>query len=350
MQAKHNLNTRAMNTVVLLIAIIAVGWLLVIGRDLLIPLVLALIIWYLLDTLANRIQQLKFGNHSLPYPVALSGAFMLMVFALLLVINMVAENATELTTQIDDYEENIKVKLKGLITMVSPYFDFGFDQVSDLLSPQKLVSWTTTLLSSLTSNLALIIIYLLFLFVEQSVFEKKFSAFFSNPEQLKKAQSIRQEVMTQIRIYLSVKTLVSVMTGVLSAGLLAIIGVDFAIFWGFIIFLLNFIPTIGSLLGVIFPAILSLVQFDTSWQFFVVIIVLGGLQFSIGNILEPRLMGSSLNLSGLVIMLALAIWGGIWGITGMILSVPLTVVIMIICSQFPTTRPIAVLLSGKGSV
>ena len=350
MHGQNKLNIKALNIVIFLMAIILVGWLLIIGRDLLIPLILALIIWYLLDTLAKGLQSFRLGNFGVSYPIALGCAFLVMIAAIILVINMVAANAVELAVQADDYEENIKTKLQGLIAMISPHFDFGLEQLSELLSPQKLVSWTTGVISSLASSLTLIIIYLLFLFLEQSVFEKKFSALFGDDEKLKKAHEIRTEIMTKIRVYLSVKTLVSVMTGLLSWGLLAWIGVDFAVFWGFIIFLLNYIPTIGSLLGVVFPAILSLVQFDSSWQFFVVVAVLGSAQFSIGNILEPRLMGSSLNLSGLVIMLALAIWGGIWGITGMILSVPITVVIMIICAQFPASRPFAVLLSGKGAV
>ena len=350
MHGQNKLNIKALNIVIFLMAIILVGWLLIIGRDLLIPLILALIVWYLLDTLAKGLQSFRLGNFGVSYPIALGCAFLVMIAAIILVINMVAANAVELAAQADDYEENIKTKLQGLIAMISPHFDFGLEQLSDLLSPQKLVSWTTGVISSLASSLTLIIIYLLFLFLEQSVFEKKFSALFGDDEKLKKAHEIRTEIMTKIRVYLSVKTLVSVMTGLLSWGLLAWIGVDFAVFWGFIIFLLNYIPTIGSLLGVVFPAILSLVQFDSSWQFFVVVAVLGSAQFSIGNILEPRLMGSSLNLSGLVIMLALAIWGGIWGITGMILSVPITVVIMIICAQFPASRPFAVLLSGKGAV
>ena len=350
MNGQNKLNIKALNIVIFLMAIILVGWLLIIGRDLLIPLILALIIWYLLDTLAKGLQSFRLGNFGVSYPIALGCAFLVMIAAIILVINMVAANAVELAVQADDYEENIKTKLQGLIAMISPHFDFGLEQLSELLSPQKLVSWTTGVISSLASSLTLIIIYLLFLFLEQSVFEKKFSALFGDDEKLKKAHEIRTEIMTKIRVYLSVKTLVSVMTGLLSWGLLAWIGVDFAVFWGFIIFLLNYIPTIGSLLGVVFPAILSLVQFDSSWQFFVVVAVLGSAQFSIGNILEPRLMGSSLNLSGLVIMLALAIWGGIWGITGMILSVPITVVIMIICAQFPASRPFAVLLSGKGAV
>ena len=129
-----------------------------------------------------------------------------------------------------------------------------------------------------------------------------------------------------------------------------LIGVDYPVFWGFIVFLFNYIPTIGSMLAVAFPAALALVQFDTSSEFFLVVLLLGGLQFLIGNVLEPKLMGSSLNISGIVIMLSLALWGAIWGVVGMVLCVPLTVVTMIICARFPAWRPIAVLLSADGNI
>ena len=120
---------------------------------------------------------------------------------------------------------------------------------------------------------------------------------------------IRREITHKVQTYLSVKTLVSALTGSVSFLILTFLGVDYAVFWEFIIFILNYIPTIGSLFGVVFPAMLALVQFETFWQFLAVVIFLGGLQFLMGSILEPRLMGSNLNLSGVVIILSLAIWG-----------------------------------------
>ena len=346
----ETLNISALNIASLLLATIMVGWLLIIGRNLLIPLILALILWYLLDSIAHFLQSPPIGNFSIPYPVALTGAFLIMIAMILLVVDMVAANVTELSKHTQDYQENIQTKIQGLIATVAPNSEFRLDKLNDLLNLQKLVGWTTAVIGSVTGTLMLVMIYLMFLFAEQTVFEKKFTALFKDPEKLTRAQHIRTEIMQKIRIYLSVKTLVSMMTGVLSFLLLTLIGVDYAAFWGFIIFLLNYIPTIGSMLGVVFPAVLALVQFDTSWQFFAVLVLLGGLQFMIGNIVEPRLMGSSLNLSGLVIMLALAIWGAIWGITGMILSVPITVVMLIVCAHFPASRPVAVLLSSDGKV
>ena len=104
------------------------------------------------------------------------------------------------------------------------------------------------------------------------------------------------------------------------------------------------------MLAVLFPALLSLVQFPTFTPFVIIITSLGCIQVLIGNILEPRLLGNSLNLSPLVVMLSLALWGSIWGIAGMFLSVPFTVILMIIFSEFPKTRSIAIILSQNGKI
>ena len=117
---------------------------------------------------------------------------------------------------------------------------------------------------------------------------------------------------------------------------------------GAVVFMLNYIPVIGSLIGVLFPSLLVLVQFGSFGPFFAAVLGLGGIQFGMGNVLDPRLMGSSLNLSPLAIIVALAVWGGLWGVAGMFLCVPITVIVMIVCAQFEGTRPLAVLLSADG--
>jgi predicted PurR-regulated permease PerM len=117
-----------------------------------------------------------------------------------------------------------------------------------------------------------------------------------------------------------------------------------------LIFLLNFIPSIGSIIATIFPTILALVDGNSLWPFIIVGGGITALQFAIGNIIEPRLMGNTLNLSPLIILLSLALWGSIWGVAGAVLCVPITVICTIVCSYFPTTRPIAVLLSKNGQL
>ena len=140
----------------------------------------------------------------------------------------------------------------------------------------------------------------------------------------------------------------SLVTAALSWAVLALIGCQNASFWALVIFMLNFIPVVGSLLSVVFPALLVLVQFGSFGPFFASLILLTAIQIGVSNVLEPRLMGSSLNLSPMAILVALAVWGGLWGVAGMFLCVPITVIVMIVCAHFQSTRPMAVLLSADG--
>jgi predicted PurR-regulated permease PerM len=169
----------------------------------------------------------------------------------------------------------------------------------------------------------------------------------------KKYNSVNQlvsKIDRSISNYIALKTLVSLLTGFFSYFVLIAIGVDAPLFWSFLIFILNFIPTIGSLIATLFPAIFSVLQFGEFTPGILVLAIVGAVQLIMGNIVEPRLMGSSLNISPLVVFLALVMWGVIWGIPGMLLSVPITVILIIIMSEFPGTRPLAVLLSQRGEI
>jgi predicted PurR-regulated permease PerM len=127
-------------------------------------------------------------------------------------------------------------------------------------------------------------------------------------------------------------------------------GLDFALFWAFVIFVFNFIPTIGSIVATFFPSLIALVQFETLTPFFIILIGVGLIQILIGVILEPKFYGNSLNISPLVIVISLVFWGQLWGIVGMLLCVPITVIMINVFAQFTRTRPIAVLLSQNGKL
>jgi predicted PurR-regulated permease PerM len=193
-------------------------------------------------------------------------------------------------------------------------------------------------------------VYVLFLFLEQKSFHQKMQALVEKEERRKELYGFIRHIESDIRMYIGIKVLTSGLTGVLSYVVMRLVGLDFAGFWAVLIFVFNFIPTIGSIVATIFPTILALVQFEGYVPFLVMGLGIGGLQFFIGNILEPRLMGNRLNLSPLVILLSLALWGTLWGFIGMIISVPLTAIAMIILSHFPRTRPLAIILSRRGRV
>ncbi len=142
----------------------------------------------------------------------------------------------------------------------------------------------------------------------------------------------------------------SVLTGVLSYLILISFGLHNAEFWAIFIFLMNYIPTVGSLVSLVLTLLAMAVQITSLLMLLALAGALTAVHILVGNVIEPRYMGIHLNLSPLVILLSLAIWGSIWGVIGMLLCVPGMTMINIILANFPTTKPIAILLSADGKV
>jgi predicted PurR-regulated permease PerM len=325
--------------------------LLIEGRDLLIPIAVAIMIWYLLNALARGFHALPLGTRHLPNWVSMALAIVTVLIGLALVAELISGNIAQVSAAAPGYQANIEILIAKASSLA------GFDQppdiaaVFDQINLRTLASRFAAAAAGFAGNFGIVLIYVLFLLFEQKGFDKKLRALFPDRIRRDEIHSLLHRMQEQIQTYVAIKTATSVLTGAISYGVLKIVGVDFAEFWGFIIFLLNYIPTVGSLLGIIFPALLTLVQFpEPLVPFLIVLGGIGAVQFLIGNVLEPRLTGSSLNISPLVVILSLALWGSIWGIVGMFLCVPLTVIAMIILSYFERTRPIAILLSGDGRI
>ena len=204
--------------------------------------------------------------------------------------------------------------------------------------------------ANLVTSAGMIIIYMLFIFIEQSTFNKKFSVLFPNRTQSKKMRYILESIDTNMKKYLFMKTLLSGITGILSYFWLQMIGVEFAGIWAFVVFITSYIPTIGAIVACALPILYSLITAPSLHQPILTAIGLIGLQIIFGNILEPKLTGKTLNLSTLAILINLVFWGMIWGIAGMFFSVPLLVATFIITAQFDSTRWIAILLSADGKI
>ena len=175
-------------------------------------------------------------------------------------------------------------------------------------------------------------------------------ALFPQSEHKKLVNNILNHIVQDTQTYLGLKTLLSLITATLSWIIMKAVGLDFAEFWALLIFFLNFIPNIGAIVATTFPALLALIQFQSWLPFIIITSGVVAIQFMIGNLVEPRFLGKSLNLSALVILFALALWGAIWGVLGMFLSVPITVMMMIIFAHFKATRPIAIMLSQDGYI
>lgn len=142
-----------------------------------------------------------------------------------------------------------------------------------------------------------------------------------------------KKITEQIQRYILAKFGINLIAGIITTIVLAIIGVDFPIVWGLFVFLFNFIPTIGSAAALVFPVLFTLVQFDSFGSVILVLVLMAGIQTLAFNVAEPMILGKRLNLNPLLILLSVLVWGYIWGIVGMLLSVPLTAIIKIIISN-----------------
>ena len=250
------------------------------------------------------------------------------------------------------YQKNLIIRLENM-----PFIDMALLSEQSLMTtvgnwidlPAYAASVATSFASILASG-GLILIYILFLFLEQGKFDQKITALFSEGGTESGARNIISRIRDDIQKYISIKMFTSTVTGSLSYIILMFLEVDFAGVWGLLIFLLNFIPTVGSIVATIFPALIALAQSDGYSLFLFVLAGIGACQILIGNILEPRMMGSSFNLSPIVILLNLALWGTIWGIIGMLLCVPFLIILTIVLSHFPNTRAIAIMLSSDGKL
>lgn len=204
--------------------------------------------------------------------------------------------------------------------------------------------------ANLVTSAGMILVYILFMFIEQSTFNKKFAALFPNKRQSTKMRYIIDSIDDNMKKYLFMKTLLSGITGILSFFWLEMIGVQFAGIWAFIVFITSYIPTIGAIVACALPILYSLITAPSLHQPILTAIGLIALQVIFGNILEPKFTGKTLNLSTLAILINLVFWGMIWGIAGMFFSVPLLVATFIITAQFDSTRWIAILLSADGKI
>lgn len=194
--------------------------------------------------------------------------------------------------------------------------------------------------------LAVTFVYLIFLVAEKVSFPRRLRLALGE-RQGENVLRVVENINQAIAQYIIVKTLVSGVAGALSMAVLAAFGVDFALMWGILIFVLNFIPYLGSLIAVALPILLSFVMLDEAWKPVVIAALLIGIQQASGTLLETRLAGQRLDVSPLLILLSLAFWGALWGIVGMILAVPLLVILRIILDNIPETRPIATLISNQ---
>jgi predicted PurR-regulated permease PerM len=320
---------------------VVVWWL----REILAPLALALFLMVIIDGFARLLGHRIPG---FPKPAALPVALTLTILAFGLAVVVVAENAGVFISQLVADEP----KLNGLIARIGGQFGMQVPPtVEDLIAQIDFPAYLTSLANAfknLAADATLVFIYLIFLLASRSGFERKAQQLYRTPEDRAHASRIFLRIRTGVERYVWVQTWVGLIISTLSWALMAVVGLDNALFWAFLIFLAIYIPILGAVVGILLPPLFALVQFETYWQAVVLLVGAELIHFTVGNFVAPRMQGVALNVDPVAVVLSLAFWGAIWGVPGMFLSTPFTVVGIVILVQFKSTRWIAVLLSRDG--
>ena len=318
-------------------------------RELLAPFALAIFIWLIIDAFARWMDKL---SPKFPYWLALTIAVLTVVGMMIGFILVIVDTVGDVVKDAPRYE----ARLTEIFTSIAD--KTGQENMSwqtlneNFEITQKIqggLGGFAATVQGVLSEFMLIALYVVFLFAAQSSFPKKMDDLFPNMDRRVQAAKVGERIRMSIEKYLSVQTIISLMQTVVSYVGMTALGLDNALFWALVIFVLNYIPIVGGLAAVALPCIFALVQFDSMGRVAILAGILFGAQFVIGNTIQPKMMGDSMNLSALVVILALSVWMALWGGVGAFLSAPLTVIIMIILAQFPTTRWIAVLLSADGN-
>lgn len=319
-------------------------------KTILIPFVVAVIVWYTIRLVQLAIKRITFRGHPLPRWVRGSLAFLVIMSTLALLAGMLINNLRNIAEVLPQYEENLRLMRQQAGERFGSGLMGRFENAASGIDLTKVLSMVLNSLTALFGNGFMVLLYAAFIMLEERYARDKLLSLSPNDESRQRTLDVLRRVDRSLAHYVTLKTGVSALTGILSYIALLVIGVDLAFFWAVVIFLLNYIPTIGSLVATVFPALIAGLQFGAPGPMLWVLGVVGAIQVVVGNILEPRLMGNSLNVSALVVILMLTFWGWLWGIVGMMLSVPITVTMVIVMAQFPATRWLAVLLSDKGQV
>jgi AI-2 transport protein TqsA len=315
-------------------------YVLYIGSSIIIPFVVAVLLSFMVLSISYFYE--KRGLHkTLSFIVAIF-TIGLVFYGIWKVIN---SNVEEIIVAAPEYQEKLISLFDTYTEKYSVDATLLRDQVIAKINFTSLLSWAAAAVAIIVKNTGIILFFTIFILLESKSFRSKLALITGGDKST--FFHVFEQIQDDMKSYFMIKTITSMAVWLLSAIIMYFFWLDFLVFWAFIIFLLNYIPTVGSIIAVLFPVLFSLVQFESPYLTTIFLICMIGAQVLIWNFVEPRLMWNKLNLSPLVILVSLIFWGTLWGPVGMLLSVPIMVMINITLAHIEVTRPIAVLLSEK---
>ncbi|RAH99879.1 hypothetical protein DLJ53_19230 [Acuticoccus sediminis] len=332
------------------VLIAATIWILNTAESVLRPLATSLLIWLVLSatsaTLVRLVPRRWRHRRTTARVVSIFGITAIVALISILMVGAVAEFRSNLPL----YQQNVD----QLLALVQEYVG-SKEQLSlfDLLQQIDVRSLLINLAGSTaayTSAIFVVFLYVAFIFVESQAFDSKLTAIAGGPEEEARLRRMAIDVKSAIDDVLSVQVLVGLVQAVPTFLVLLLVGVDAAVFWAVLVFFFSFIPTIGSIFGILLPVLMTLLQFLEFWPVVIVLVAVGIVQILGTNVLMPALMSRSLNLSSFVVLVAVFAGGALWGVVGALIAVPVLTVAIIICSKIDSLRWIAVLVSANGDI
>jgi predicted PurR-regulated permease PerM len=322
------------------------------GTSLFVPLVIAIFLSILLNPVIVFLEKYR-----IPHFLAVVITMLIAVVVIFSLYESISQSVSSFMNGFSKYSEKIDSLVRRTVDFLGISPDVLSGELKILDDPQaaKLMEGVSLsnlfymVLNSLTTfitQLIMVFLFLLFILMGRGHMMDKIKVSFSESTSNKSLQ-MYNNITKQVQKYLGIKTLISFLTALFVMGVLLLFGVDFVLVWGILTFLFNFIPNIGSFGATLLPVTFALIQFDNPLIALWLALCLFGVQFVFGNILEPKIMGESVDLSAVVILFALLLWGLIWGVPGMFLAVPMTAVIKIIFENIEGLKPVAILMSGR---
>lgn len=336
---------RAIGAALMVIAVVVAGAALHWMGGILSPLALAIFLMVMIESFTRT---LKARVPIMPEWAALGSALSILVLSFLVTAWIIAQYASGFIEQISGYAP----RLNGLIAHLAQSAGIAvpptIGQIFQSFDPMKYVGVIAQGFQSFLANISYVLIYLGFLMASRAGFRRKWVTLWPGHEERSHAMAVFGRIKVGVERYLWVQTVTGLLIALASWAAMAIVGLDNAFFWAFLIFVVGYIPIIGPLVAGLIPPIFALVQFEGYGPALVLLVALNAISIVVGNLILPRMQADSLNLDPVVVLLSLAFWGAIWGVAGMFLSTPLTVAAMIVLAQFRSSHWIAVLLSGDG--
>jgi AI-2 transport protein TqsA len=322
---------RSIRNILLVFLFILAFWLLNILSSLLLPLVFATLVVIMYQPLMIFLRKHKF-----PTGVIVPIIATLTILIILIIINIFIDTIGKFTEQSDFLAVQFIKKVEAIISKIDDltHSRLNLDNITEYLLGLFNSTSLTKALSSFAAGVGnfgksffMFALYFVILLGGMTNYEEYISYVVKADQRfIDEIASLQRSVST----YMTIKVIVSASTGIIVSLICIFFGLKFAVFFGFLTFLLNFIPSIGSIIATIPPVLMAIIQFDTFQRPIIILIILFVLQMSIGNFIEPKIMGDRLRLNTVTVIFGLVFWGIIWGIPGMLLSVPLLVILKLI--------------------